>query len=161
MRSFSWFLFITVGALSLCSCRNNPPPESNFFKDFALSQIAEKVKAPELIPGSANTGDSTSHGETTRGRREFNLVFKIDEQQGTQFDEGNFINKLNAEARRSITEAGLNVQGGGYGNDSLHIDFSEGEHDGWLEVHGVRAEGKKYKLWGVIREITRKPKEER
>lgn len=161
MRSFSWFLFFTVAALSLCSCRNHPPPESNFFRDFALVQIVERVKAPELIQESASTGASTSYGETTQGRREFNLVFKIEEQEGAKFDEAGFVNKLNTEAQRFITEAGLHVHGGGRGKESFHVDFSEGEHDDWLEVHGMRAEGKKYCLWGLIRETTRKPKEER
>jgi hypothetical protein len=160
MRRFFFCLIIAGFALSGCSWQTPQEPETNFFRDFSLGQMVERMKVPELKPSDGDSGASTSSGETTRRRREFDLTFMIEEQKGTKFDEVSFINKLKDEIGRVMSAADVRVEGGGNsGDDSFYFDYSKKDHEGWLEVMGARVEGNKYKLRGVIREIARKQKE--
>jgi hypothetical protein len=157
MRRLFFSLIITGFALSGGSCRTQAEPETRFFREFSLGQMVERMKVPELRVSDDEGGGSTLSGETTRRRRDLNLLFTIDEQKGTTFDETGFIDKLKDEVGRVMSAADVHVNGGGAsGNDSFHFDYSTKDHEGWLEVTGARVEGNRYKLRGVLREIARK-----
>ena len=159
MRHLSFILLIAGFAVSGCSLHNQSEPETSFFRDFSLAQAVEGMKVPELKSMSGGGGGSTSSGETTRRRRDFNLTYVIEEREGAKFDETGFISKLRDEIERVMRGTDARVDGGGTFDNSFHFDYSTAGHEGWLEVMGVRVEGNRYRLWGVIRENARKGKE--
>ena len=155
------FLYLMIAGFALSGCSQRQQlPETNFFRDFSLGQIVDRVQMPGLRRSTFADGSSTSPGETTDRRRDFDLTFVIEDQEGARFDESGFSNRLKEEIARALSAADVRVQGGGSsGSDSFYFDYSQKDHEGWLEVRGARVEGNKYKLWGVIREVAREAKQ--
>lgn len=157
MRGIFICLIITGFAVFVCSCQTPQEPETRFFRDFALGQMVERMKMPELKLSDVGSGGTTSSGDLTQRRRDFSLTIRIEEQEGTKFDGASFINKLKDEISREMRAADVSVEGGGTSDDdSFHFDYSKVGHVGWLEVIGVRVEGNIYRLLCVIRESARK-----
>jgi hypothetical protein len=157
MRHLFLCLIVIGFALSGCSRQRQAEPETGFFRDFSLSEIVAQIHAPELKPGSSGYGSSSSPG--IRRRREFDFFYAIEEREGTKFDEGAFIMKLRGEAEKAASEAGVRINESGLSGDAFYFVYSDEDHEGWLEVAGTRMEGGRYRLWGVISEITRSGKQ--
>ena len=166
------FLLACIAGLLLSGCSRQPQPrtESSLVRDFSLGAVIERMNVPELKPmssgsgGSSGTGQSSSSGSTQPGqtmriRRDFQLVYQVEEQTLGGFNGDYFISQLRNEVEKVVAESGLHITGSGSSNDSFHFDYSEDGREGWLEVFGARAEGGKYKLWGVIRENVFTPKD--
>jgi hypothetical protein len=150
--------FVVIGfALPGCSRQRQSEPETRFFREFSFAETVARVNAPELKPASSSVGGSSSPG--IRRRREFSFFYAIEERGGTKFDEGAFIIRLKAEAERAASDAGARLNEGGLNGDSFHFGYSDGDHEGWLDVTGTRMEGSRYKLSGVIRESTKSGKQ--
>ena len=158
MRSCYLTLFVTGFLLSGCSWQKQPEPETSMFRGFSLASVVERMNVPELKPVSGGGGGSESPGEKTKRRRDFHLTYQIEEREGRKFDGENFISQMRAEVEKAIRESGVRVNGGGSGNDSFHFNYSKEGHEGWLEVVGVRVEGDRFKLWGVLREDAEREK---
>ena len=134
--------------------------ETTFFRDFSLDQVVKKLGVPELKPSNAGTGTGTSSGDPTRRRRDFRVTLVL-EERSARFDEASFMKKLRDEISMALTAANLRVHNSGTsGDDNFHFDYSNKEHEGWLDVTGARVEGNKYKLWGVLREDAHKDKKQ-
>ena len=159
MRRIYFCLAVAGLVLGGCSWQKQPGPATTLFRDFSLGSVVERMNVPELKPMSGGGGYSESLGEPVRRRRDFNLVFQIEEREGAKFDEAKFIGRLKGEIENMMGEAGVRENGGGSTNDRFHFDYSGEEHEGSLEVIGARADGNQYKLWGVIRENTRNKKD--
>ena len=158
MRNLYFRLFVTVLLISGCACQKQPEPETAMFRGFSLALVVERMNVPELKPMSGGGGGSESPGEKTRRRRDFHLTYQIQEREGTQFDGEDFISQLRGEVEKALSESGVRVNGGGLDNDSFHFNYSKEGHEGWLEVVGVRVEGERFKLWGMLREEAEKEK---
>ena len=157
MRHFFFLLVVAGLAFAGCSGRKSPDPETRLFREFSLAEAVGRVSPPELSGPSGSSGYSSSPGVS--GRKDFSLTYMIGEAGGAAFDEGGFIRKLKAEAERAADDAGVRRGGGGSSGDAFHIDYSDADHEGWIEVVGARVEGGRYKVWGVIRERVRSAKQ--
>ena len=154
MRRLPLCLVIIGLALSGCSRQQrSAEPETRFFRDFLVAELVSRVKSPELKQGSSDFGSSSAPG--VRRRRDFNVLYAIEEREGKRFDEVGFIMKLKAEAERAAADAGVRLHDGGVSGTAFHFGYSDEDHEGWLEVVGTRMEGNQYKLWCVIREATK------
>jgi hypothetical protein len=157
MRHFFFLLVVAGLAFTGCSGRKSPDSETRLFREFSLSEIVGRVSAPELSGASASNGYSSSPGVSSR--KDFSLTYMIGEAGGEAFDEGGFIRKLKAEAESAADDAGVRRGGDGSSGDAFHIDYSDADHEGWIEVVGARAGGDRYKVWGVIRERVKSAKQ--
>lgn len=154
MRRCSVSFLFTVVLLSGCGSQNQP--ETAMYHGFSLASVVERMNVPELKPMSGDAGGSESPGEKTRRRRDFHLLYKVEESAGTRFDDSNFIILLKVEVERVMLESGVRLEGGGSYDDGFHFDYSKEGHEGWLEVVGARVEGDRLKLWGLLRENAEK-----
>jgi len=120
--------------------------------------VIERMHIAELKFQSGSEGKSEAFGNPIRRRRNFDLIFLIDEKPGAKFDQAKFITQLDAEIVKLISASGLRMDGRSSSNDSFQLDYSQGEYRGSLDVACTRAEGNQLKLWAVIRELTREEK---
>ena len=152
MKQFIYL--IVIGAMLLCSCQNQPKTETatDFYQEFNLGEIVEKINAPQLQSSGGGGGSTTSGGETTEYRRHFSFTYHLKEQDSERFDEKNFLNELNFEIEKKMNEAGIRVNSKGSGDSIFYFAYSKDQNKGWLEVVGARLEGNRYKLWCVMRE---------
>ena len=153
MKIFFLYLFVTT-TLLFCSCQRQEKPETDFFQDFTLGEIVEKMNVPELKSKSGSGGASTSNGEITERRNGFYLEFYVEEKESKRFDETGFFNELKSEVERKIRESGIRLNGGGESGESFYFNYSKDKNRGWIEVIGTRYKNNEYKLWGVIRETS-------
>jgi hypothetical protein len=153
MRRFFFCLVIAGLAFSGCSEQKQPDSETKLFREFSLGKIAERIHSTELKGSSGSSGFSSSTGISRR--RDFSLTYMIEQREGAKFDEVGFITKLKVETERVLDDAGVRRDGGGLSGDAFNLDYSNEDHEGWVEVVGTRMEGDQYKLWGVIRESTK------
>ena len=101
---------------------------------------------------------STSIGEVTERRRDFNLEYLLDEQNNERFNEATFLANLKVQVAQKINDAGLRTNGSGSSNDSFNFTYSKDDNKGSVDVIGAKVEGNKYKLWCVIHESDGKEK---
>jgi len=95
---------------------------------------------------------STSFGEITERRRDFILVYLLDEQNTEDFDEATFLDNLRVQIAQKISDAGLRTNLSRSYKDSFDFTYSEDESKGSIDVIGAKIEGNRYKLWCVMRE---------
>jgi hypothetical protein len=148
------FYLIVIGAVLLCSCQNQPKTESatEFYQEFNLGEIVEKINTPQLQSEGGGGGSTTSSGETIEYRRNFTIVYHVKERDGEGFDDKKFLNELRFEIENKMGGAGIRVYGKGSGDSSFYYNYSKDKNKGWLEVFGARLDGNRYKLWCVMRE---------
>lgn len=152
MRRFFFCLVIAGSALSGCFERGQPDAETQFFRDFSLNKMVEQVAPPEI---KGATGIEGFTPLKTSRRKGFSYEYTIGGGEGVKFDEVDFIMKLKAETERAADDTGARRHGGGSNNgEAFYFNYSNGEHEGWVEVVGARMEGGRYKVWGVIIERT-------
>jgi hypothetical protein len=152
MKIFFLYLFIAV-VMFFCSCQRHSKPETDFFRDFSLGKIVEKMNVPELKPLSGGGGTATSNEEEATARRsDFYLEYRIQEPEGERFDEERFLTGLRLEIENKIAESQIRTKGTGISGNSFNYDYSKDNNKGWLEIVGARLEGNKYMLWCVLRE---------
>lgn len=152
MKCYLFSLVVISVALFMCSCQHQEKPESVFFRDFSLGATVEEINLGQLQPEEGGGSVSTSVGETTERRRDFNLEYLIDKQNSRRFNEGIFLDNLKVQIAKKIGENDVRVSSAGSNNDGFHFDYSNDENKGSIEVIGAKVEGNKYKLWCVIRE---------
>ena len=152
MKQFIFYLVI-AGIIFFCSCRNQSEAlATDFYRNFNLGEIVEKINAPQLQSSGGGGGSTTSSGETTEQRRHFSITYHLKEQDSERFDEKKFLNELKFEIENKMNEAGIRVNSKGSGDSIFYFTYSKDQNEGWLEVVGARLEGNKYKLWCVMRE---------
>src|SRR4028118_1132356 len=152
MKRFLFNLIVAGCVLFLCACQHSEKTETAFFLDFNLGETVKQMNVAQLGSSLSNGGVSTSIGETTERRHNFNVEYLLDRQNGAPFDEAIFFNRLQFEIAGQISKAGARANGSGSSGDSFYFNYSTGENRGSIDVIGARVEGNKYKLWCVVRE---------
>lgn len=156
MKQFVYL--IVIGSILFCSCQNQPKTESatDFYQEFNLAETVEKINVSQLQSSGGGGGSSTTlSGGTIEYRRDFSIVYYVNEQDGERFDEKKFFNELKFEIENKGVEAGIQVYSKGSGEGSFYFNYWKDKNKGWLEVVSARLEGNKYKLWCVMREEAR------
>lgn len=149
------FYLIIAGIAFLCSCQNQPEASAtDFYRDFNLGSLVEKMNLPKhQLRGSTVSAGSSVSG--TDYRRNFILIYEIEEQNGERFDEEEFFNELKNEIAEKMDETGVRTGGAGYSDAIFYFNYSKDKNKGWVEVIGARLDGNRYKLWCVMREEAR------
>jgi putative VirB-like lipoprotein len=152
------YLFLIVISLLLAGCSRQWEPSTVVYRSFSLQSIIERMNVPELESVSGDYGGAETKEDTVRRRREFTLIYRINEREGVRFDEGKFFHQLQAEVEKAIRESDVRIDGKGSSNDTFSLDYSEKDHRGWVDIVAARVEGNQFKLWGVMRENTENEK---
>lgn len=140
MKIFFVYLIVVVSIL-VCSCQRQAKPETNFFRDFNLGGIVEKMNVPELKPKMGVGGIGTSNGEITERSGQHYLEYNIVEEAGERFNEAIFFDALKSEVEKRIYESGIPTHGGGSEFKSFYYTYTENGNRGSLAVVGARLEG--------------------
>lgn len=135
--------------------RSTPPiPESNFFRDFSMNSVIQKMGVPEISFRSGSQGRSEAFGDPIRRRKNFSLICKITESGGANFDEEKFVAALREEIRKLMDEAKLHKDGQNNSRNDFQLDYSLANLIGSVDVTANRGEGDQLNIWAVIRETT-------
>lgn len=147
-------LLLAAAALSACSTTPWPPPaETRFVRDFSLGGAVAAVGAPQLQGFYGGNSYEQSPGSTTRYRRSFHLVYRLNEAPGAPFNDPAFFAALQREMEKAARTAGIRLTSGGGSTGSIQFGYETPEgHVGSVDVFGTRAAGGQYELWGVIHE---------
>ncbi len=151
MKIFFLYLIVAV-AMLVSSCERQPKPETNFFRDFYLGEIVEKMNVSGLKRKYSVGDKGTANRKITERQSSYYLEYDIEEQAGEKFDEESFWDNLDIKIRNKIKESGARGGGGGSSNKSFSYTYSKDNNRGSLDVVGTRLEGNKFMLWYFIRE---------
>lgn len=152
MKYYLFSLVVISFALFVCSCQHQEKPESALFRDFNLGATIQQMNLAQLQPEPGGNRVSTSVGEITERRRDFNLVYLLDEQNTEDFDEETFLDNLEIQIAQKISDAGLRTNLSFSSKDTFNLNYSKDENKGSIDVIGAKVEGNRYKLWCVMRE---------
>ena len=126
---------------------------SPFLKSFSLAGTVKRMNITEVGILSGGSSGGTSASAPTSWRKEYDDLFTIVESKIENFDESDFLAKLNLQLGNEISNAGLKITGRGTGGDSFHIEYESSQFKGGVDVIGIRAEKDKYRVWCVVREL--------
>lgn len=152
MKYYLFSLVVISFALFVCSCQHQEKPESALFRDFNLGATVQQMNVAQLQPKTGGNSVSTWFGEITERRRDFILVYLLDEQNTEGFDEATFLDNLRVQIAQKISDAGLRTNLSRSYKDCFDFTYSKDESKGSIDVIGAKVEGNKYKLWCVMRE---------
>ena len=151
-HSLSLITFVCMSILCFVSCSKINSP-SQFVNSFSLGETIKRMNVEEIDVSSVSDTQTASAGNPSSHRRDFDVTMAIKEQKTESFDERGFLAKLEARIVQEAQDSGVRVSGGGKGDDTFHINYQNKEHQGGIEVVGVRTEKNKYRVWCVIREL--------
>lgn len=158
MKSLALCIAVVLVLVS-SACSHQQPQwetESRFIRELSLDDMIARMNVPQLKHSSTSVGGgSSAAADVARRARDFQFVSRIEDADEARFDEEDFLRGLNDEINRSAAEAGVHVVGSGQSGDAYTFEYTQGEHDGTLTLIGARTDGGEYKLWCVVREITR------
>lgn len=123
MKQVVFYLTI-AGIMFLCSCRNQPEASTtDFYQDFNLGSVVKKINLPEhqLREKTGSAGETIT--ELRDYRRNFILIYEIEEQDGKRFDEERFFNEIKSEVAEKINETGVRINGEGSSDGSFTSDI--------------------------------------
>jgi hypothetical protein len=149
---FRWIICVTVLMPCFISCSKMHPP-SRFLNSFSLDETIKRMNLQGIAPSSASMSSSASAGDPSPYRHEFHLEMIIPQPVAGNFDEQDFLAKLQQQITQEAAASGVKVSGDGSSEGDFYIDYRDGEHNGGVEVIGVRTEGNEYEVWCIIREL--------
>jgi len=126
---------------------------SPFLKSFSLAETVKRMNVAEVGDISGGSSGGVSANAPTSRRNEYDDLFTIVESKIENFDERDFLSKLNQQLGNEISNAGLKITGSGTGGDSFYIDYESSQFKGGIDVIGIRAAKDKYRVWCVVREL--------
>ena len=151
--SLSFTILLIISLICSVSCRSQMESPSSFLKSFSLAETVKRMNVAEVGILSGGLSGTTSAGTPTSRRNEYDDLFNIVESKIENFDESDFLAKLNQQLGNEISNAGLKITGSGSGADSFHIEYGSSQFKGGIDVIGIRAEKDKYRVWCVVREL--------
>ena len=151
--TLSFTILLIISLICSVSCRSKMESPSPFLKSFSLAGTVKRMNVAEVDILSGGSSGATSAGAPTSRRSEYDDLFNIVESKIENFDESDFLSKLNLQLGNEISNAGLKITGGGSGSDSFHIEYESSQFKGGIDVIGIRAEKDKYRVWCVVREL--------
>lgn len=152
--TLSFTILLIISLICSVSCRSRMESPSRFLKSFSLVETVKRMNVAEVgLLSAGSSGGAASAGAPTSRRKEYDELFNIVESKIENFDESDFLAKLNQQLGNEISNAGLNITGRGSGGDSFHIDYESSQFKGGIDVIGIRAEKDQYRVWCVVREL--------
>ena len=151
--TLSFTILLSISLICSVSCRSQMKSPSPFLESFSLAETVKRMNVAEVGILSGGSSGGTSAGAPTSRRKEYDDLFNIVESKIENFDESDFLSKLNLQLGNEISNAGLKITGSGTGGDSFHIDYEGSQFKGGIDVIGIRTEKDKYRVWCVVREL--------
>jgi hypothetical protein len=149
------FSILMMTVIALTGCSDPMHPSGRFFSAFSLGETIKRMNVPELEPsGGSGSGASTTAGDPTPHRKEFDQEFRIKDTPGSRFDEHSFLVKLQTAIKQEAQSANVHLTDGGSAGERFHIGYQDGGNQGAVEVIGARVEKDRYKIWCVVRELS-------
>ncbi len=157
MKNYLFRLVVFVTILILCSisCSKINSP-SNFLTSFSLGETIKRMNVQGIDASSGSMSSTASAGNPSSHRRDFDMRVFIEESIADGFDEAGFLANLQEKITQEANASDVKVSGGGSGDNSFHINYHSGKHNGGIEVIGARAERNRYRVWCIIRELALK-----
>jgi hypothetical protein len=145
------FLFYAIAAvLVLAACSRTPESKSRFLSSFSAADVIKK--SYEQINSKGDLSVSAEETSSVMGSRR---IYHRDESADLRINESDqpsFLERIKKNIEQQVRSSGCTIVGGGSGDISSSIAYTDGSVTGWIDIWGIPGTPDKYKLIITITE---------
>jgi hypothetical protein len=145
------FLFCCfAAALVLGACNRTPESKSRFLSSFSAADVIKK--SYDQIDCKGELSVSASETSSVMASRR---MYHRDESADltiSESDQTSFLERIKTNIEQQVRKSGCTIVGGGSGDISFSITYTDGSVTGWIDIWGMPGTPDKYKLIITITE---------